>query len=133
MTTEQKVRCDCGTIEITTTGDPRVHAYCHCEDCRELLQVPFHSVLAWNPEQVAVTRGKEQLQTFQHPTKRMTRVFCRECGEVLYNTNAKGWKLISQLLYRKNNGNELPASHQSSAHFFYDRRIIDIDDALPKK
>ena len=43
-----------------------------------------------------------------------------------------GWKLVSQLLVRKCYDNELPAALQSNAHFFYDRRIIDIDDQIPK-
>nr|WP_242523623.1 GFA family protein [Microbulbifer salipaludis] len=115
------------------SGDPKVHAYCHCEDCRELLQVPFHSVNAWDPEKVEITRGREAVVEYQHPHKRMTRVFCKHCGEVLYNTNAMGWKLVSQLLYRKCNAGPLPVSFQSNAHFFYDRRVIDIDDGLPKQ
>jgi hypothetical protein len=63
----------------------------------------------------------------------MTRVFCRDCGEVLYNTNAMGWRLVSQLLVLKTNGNTLPESYQPNGHLFYDRRIIDIDDKLPKR
>ncbi|MFV8782017.1 GFA family protein [Microbulbifer sp. SA54] len=128
-----KVHCDCGSVELTAKGKPKVHAYCHCEDCRELLQVPFHSVLAWDPEKVEVTKGREDLVAFQHPHKRMQRIFCQHCGDVLYNTNAMGWKLISQLMFRKCNENTLPQAFQSNAHFFYDRRLIDIDDQLPKR
>ncbi|WP_114418447.1 GFA family protein [Marinospirillum perlucidum] len=115
------------------TGAPKVHAYCHCEDCRNLLQVPFHSVLAWDPEKVRITRGENFTRSFQHPQKKMTRVFCTQCGEVLYNTNAMEWKLVSQLLVRKTHNDQLPESYQPSAHFFYDRRILDIEDGLPKK
>ena len=133
MTEQHAVRCDCGAVQVTMTGTPKVHGYCHCEDCRDLLQVPYHSVLAWEAEQVEITRGAESVKTFQHPTKRMTRVFCSDCGEVLYNTNAMGWKLVSQLLVRKTNDHTLPDSYQPSSHFFYDRRIINIDDPLPKR
>ena len=133
MKEKHKVHCDCGAVEISMGGAPKVHAYCHCEDCRELLQVPYHSVLAWEADKVSIARGEQQLKTFQHPTKRMTRVFCLSCGEVLYNTNAMGWKLISQLLFMKVNGNDLPESCRPTAHFFYERRIVEIDDALPKR
>lgn len=128
-----KVHCDCHAVELTVKGDPRVHAYCHCEDCRELLQVPYHSVLAWDPDQVEITNGEQESIEFQHPHKRMKRIFCKHCGDVLYNTNAMGWKLVSQLLFRKCNEDTLPDSYVSNAHFFYDRRIIDIDDQLPKR
>ncbi|WP_165855694.1 GFA family protein [Marinobacter sp. JSM 1782161] len=133
MTEQHAVHCDCGAVEVTMTGTPKVHGYCHCEDCRDLLQVPYHSVLAWEAEEVEITQGAESVKTFQHPTKRMTRVFCSDCGEVLYNTNAMGWKLISQLLVLKNHDHTLPESYQPSGHFFYDRRIINIDDPLPKR
>ena len=133
MTETHQVHCDCGTVEVTMTGEPKVHAFCHCEDCRDLLQVPYHSVLAWEPEQVSVTKGEPSVKTFQHPSKRMTRVFCADCGELLYNTNAMGWKLVSQILVLKTNGYTLPESYQPNGHFFYDRRIVDIDDALPKR
>lgn len=133
MNEQHQVHCDCGTVEVTMTGSPKVHAYCHCEDCRELLQVPYHSVLAWEADEVEITRGEQHAKTFAHPSKKMTRVFCTDCGEVLYNTNAMGWKLVSQLLVLKTNGNKLPESFQPNAHFFYDRRIVDIDDPLPKR
>jgi hypothetical protein len=62
----------------------------------------------------------------------MTRVFCKHCGETVYNTNAMGWRLVSQLLIRKCNDDELPDALKSTSHFYYARRIVDIDDALPK-
>ena len=63
----------------------------------------------------------------------MTLVFCKHCGETVYNTNAMGWRLVSQLLIRKCNNDELPEEIRSNAHFFYDRRIVDIDDQLSKR
>ena len=133
MSEHHQVHCDCGEVEVTTSGAPRVHGYCHCEDCRELLQVPYHSVLAWEPDQVSIIKGEGDVIAYQHPRKRMTRVFCRHCGDVLYNTNAMGWKLISQLMFKKCNGDALPEGFESTSHFFYDRRVIDIADSLPKR
>ena len=114
------------------TGKPKVHAFCHCEDCRNLLDVPYHSVTAWDAENVEIAFGAEHAVEYRHPTLSMTRVFCRHCGETLYNTNAMGWKLVSQLLISKRNDGGLPQEFRSNAHFFYDRRIIDIDDPIPK-
>ena len=133
MTKQYKVHCDCGAVALSMTGSPKVHAYCHCEDCRTLLDVPYHSVTAWNADEVAVTSGKESIVEYQHPTLTMTRVFCKNCGETVYNTNAMGWRLVSQLLIRKCNNDELPEEFKSNAHFYYDRRIIDIDDQISKQ
>ncbi len=132
MSNQYKVRCDCGAVEVSMVGVPKVHAYCHCEDCRALLDVPYHSVVAWEPEKVSITSGQEHTFEYKYPTLAMTRVFCKHCGETVYNTNAMGWRLVSQLLIRKCNNDELPEELQSTAHIYYDRRIVDIDDQLPK-
>ena len=132
MNKQYQVQCDCGSVEVSMVAAPRVHAYCHCEDCRALLDVPYHSIVAWEPENVSITAGQEHAVEYQHPTLEMTRVFCKNCGETLYNTNAMGWKLVSQLLIRKCHNDKLPEELQSNAHFYYDRRIINIDDQLPK-
>lgn len=132
MSETYHAHCDCGSVEMEMDGKPRIQAFCHCEDCRTLLDVPYHSINAWDAEQVRVTKGEELLGTFQHPTLTMTRVFCTQCGETLYNTNAMGWRLVSQLLIRKCYANTLPEELASKTHFFYDRRIVDVNDSLSK-
>ena len=132
MSQNYQVQCDCGSVELSMQGAPRVHAFCHCEDCRNLLDVPYHSVTAWEGPNLDIARGAEHTVEYRHPTLAMTRVFCKHCGETLYNTNAMGWKLVSQLLISKRNNGELPEAFRSNSHFFYDRRIIDIDDQIPK-
>ncbi|NQZ32418.1 MAG: GFA family protein [Oceanospirillaceae bacterium] len=133
MSNQYQVQCDCAAVQLSMTGAPKVQAFCHCDDCRDLLQVPYHSVLAWDEKWVNITSGQEQVAEFQHPHKRMKRIFCKSCGEVLYNTNAMGWKLVSQLLLAKCNGGQLPAELASNAHFFYAKRNVDIEDGLPKR
>jgi hypothetical protein len=133
MNQSYSVSCDCGAVQLRLNGEPRVRGFCHCEDCRGLLDIPYHSVTAWEGESCEVVRGSDQLLSYQHPTKRMKRYFCAHCGETLFNTNAAGWRVVSQLLIRKNYGDELPAGLESRSHFFYDRRIVDIDDDLPKR
>ena len=61
----------------------------------------------------------------------MKKVFCRNCGDVLFNINGMGWRVVSQHLIRQSLG-DLPGSLESDKHFFYEQRIVDIDDALPK-
>lgn len=132
MSNSYQVHCDCGSIEVEMREAPRVHAFCHCEDCRDLLDVPYHSVVAWDAENVNITAGEAHAVEYKHPKLEMTRVFCKHCGETVYNSNAMGWRLVSQLLISKCNAGKLPTELQSNAHFFYERRIIDINDALPK-
>lgn len=130
---EYRIECDCGTVKVTLTGEPKVRGYCHCEDCRDLLKIPYHSVTAWEKEQVRVDKGGDELASFQHPTKRMKRFFCENCGETLFNSNAMDWRIVSQLLISKCHAGELPEPLRPTKHFFYGQRIIDIVDDLPKR
>ena len=126
------VQCDCQATELEMVGAPIVHAFCHCEDCRNLLDVPYHSINAWEAHNVNIVRGEEQTVEYKYPSLEMTRVFCKNCGEVLFNTNAMGWRLVSQLLISKCNDGVLPEELRSDAHYFYDRRIVNIEDHIAK-
>lgn len=132
MPNKYEIHCECGKVRIILDGLPRVKGYCHCEDCRNLLNIPFHSVTAWDKDQITIAQGSSSLISYQHPTLEMKRISCSICGEVLYNTNAMDWRVISQLLISKCNNYQLPVELHSDSHFFYSRRIIDIDDDLPK-
>ena len=133
MSDQFHVECQCSSIKVTMTGEPRVRGICHCEDCRNLLNVPYHSVTAWNKEQIQIDDGSEALASFQHPTKRMKRYYCANCGETMFNSNAMDWRIVSQLLIRKCYDNQLPKALKPEMHFFYGERIVDIDDDLPKR
>jgi hypothetical protein len=133
MSDRYKIECDCGGVKASLHGVPKVRGFCHCEDCRELLKIPYHSVTAWEKEQVNIDEGADQLIAFQHPTKRMKRFYCSNCGETLFNSNAADWRVVSQLLIRKCYGGELPEPLHSKMHFFYARRIVDVADDLPKR
>lgn len=126
------IQCDCGSVVASVNNRIVTTGFCHCEDCRELRQIPFFPVVAWEGNDLNIIKGAEHLEVFQHPTKRMKRAYCKHCGETIYNTNAMEWKIMSQPLIAKNNNGTLPNEFRSQAHFFYSRRVIDINDNLPK-
>lgn len=132
MENTYNVHCDCGAVELVITGQPIVHAYCHCVDCRELLNVPYHAVTAWKSRDVRIANGVDKLVEYQHPTLDMKRAYCADCGEVLFNTNSMGWRVVSQWFIAKCSDAGLPPELCSDKHFFYEQRVIDIDDELPK-
>ena len=131
-TNEHLVHCQCGAVEVKLGNSPIVHATCHCDDCRDLLDIPFHAVTAWNKDDFTIVKGENDLSVYQHPTLEMSRCFCRHCGETVFNTNAMDWRVVSQLLIAKCNNNEVPEALRSNRHFFYEQRVVDIRDDLPK-
>ena len=127
-----KIHCSCESIQATLSSKPIVHAYCHCTDCRELLGTPFHSVTAWNKQDVTIDKGADYLKAYQHPYLAMQKHYCSNCGDVVFNTNSMDWCVVSQLLISRCHDDELPEELASDKHFFYEQRVIDIDDGLPK-
>ena len=127
-----KVHCQCGAVEARLANSPIVHAVCHCEDCRDLLDIPFHALTAWDKDDVLIEKGENDLSIYNHPSLEMSRVFCRNCGETIFNTNVMGWRVVSQLLISKCNNNEIPENLRSDKHFFYEQRVVDIQDDLPR-
>ena len=129
---EYAIYCECKAVQASLSGSPIVHACCHCTDCRELLDIPFHSVTAWKPDSLTFVSGKDKLIAYQHPTLKMQKHFCFTCGEVLFNTNGMDWRIVSQLLIAKCNAGKLPDELRSDKHFFYEQRVVDVSDDLPK-
>ena len=129
---QYKVHCDCRATELTLKNEPIVHAYCHCQDCRELLDSPFHIPAAWTDDNAQVSRGKDNLIEYSLPGRKMKRYCCKHCGTTLFNTNMYDWTVISQVLFRKCHNNELPDELTPNKHFFYSERMVDIEDQLPK-
>ena len=102
------VNCKCGNVELSLNDKPIVHAYCHCKDCRDLLDIPYHSVTAWKKGNVSILKGTNDISIYQHPDLSMQKHFCNNCGEGLFNTDGMNWRVVSQLLISKCNNNELP-------------------------
>ena len=86
MTDSYSIKCDCGSVEMVLTGAPRVRGHCHCQACRTLLDVPYHSVTAWNADQLEVTNGVEALISFQHPNLKMKKIFCSSPAAKFFST-----------------------------------------------
>lgn len=132
MSDNYRLHCECGTVNFELSGQPRVRGHCHCEDCRDLHNLPYYSVTAWNSEQLEIKNGHDAVAEYQHPRLEMKRYYCKQCGETLFNSNAMDWRVVSQLLIRKCHGGVLPDELSPESHFYYGRRIVDIDDDLPR-
>jgi hypothetical protein len=72
-------KCFCGAVEVAVTGSPVAMGYCHCNSCRSWSAAPVNAFTLWKPEDVRVTKGAEQVATFQK-TKMSQRQYCKTCG-----------------------------------------------------
>ncbi|MEN3293252.1 MAG: hypothetical protein V7642_2505, partial [Burkholderiales bacterium] len=71
--------CCCGAGQLTVSGEPVGMGYCHCESCRSWSASPVNAFTLWKPEAVQVTRGADNIGTY-NKTPRSNRKWCKTCG-----------------------------------------------------
>ncbi len=72
-------KCFCGAVELAVVGEPVIMGYCHCASCREWSAAPVNAFTIWKPEHVRITKGADNLGTFNR-TDRSFRKWCKSCG-----------------------------------------------------
>ena len=79
MADKYRGSCFCGAVEIEVTGAPAAMGYCHCRSCRHWSAGPVNAFTLWQPDAVKVTKGKENLITY-NKTPVSYRKTCKTCG-----------------------------------------------------
>jgi hypothetical protein len=127
MSIEQSYKgsCFCGAVEFTVSGEPVGMGYCHCESCRHWSAGPVNAFTLWKPEAVQVTRGADNIGTY-NKTPRSYRKWCKTCGGHLF-TDHPGMGLID--VYAA----VIPdLAYSPGVHVHYQETVLRIMDGLPK-
>lgn len=120
-----KGSCFCGAVEVTVTGAPAAMGYCHCESCRHWSAGPVNAFTLWKPEAVRVTRGADNIGTF-NKTPGSARKWCKSCGgHLMADHPGLGLTDVYAAL--------LPdLSFQPGVHVNYQEAVLRIHDGLVK-
>jgi hypothetical protein len=127
MSIEQSYKgsCFCGAVEFTVSGEPVGMGYCHCESCRHWSAGPVNAFTLWKPEAVQVTRGADNIGTY-NKTPRSYRQWCKTCGGHLF-TDHPGMGLID--VYAA----VIPdLAYSPGVHVHYQETVLRIKDGIPK-
>jgi hypothetical protein len=112
-------------VEFTVTGEPVAMGYCHCDSCRKWSAGPVNAFTLWNPDTVRVTRGAEQIGTY-NKTPRSTRKWCKSCGGHIF-TEHPGLGVTD--VYAA----VLPdLRFDGAVHVHYQETVLRIRDGAPK-
>ena len=117
--------CFCGAVQLKVTGEPVAMGYCHCESCRSWSAGPVNAFTLWHPEAVEVTRGADNIGTF-NKTPNSYRKWCKTCGGHLF-TEHPTLKLTD--VYAATIA-DFP--YQPGIHVHYQESRLPIRDGLPK-
>ena len=119
-------KCFCGAVELTVTGEPTVMGYCHCADCRAWSAGPVNAFTIWPPEAVRITKGAENVGSYQK-TEKSVRKWCTVCGGHLL-TEHPLWRLTDVYAAVVP---DLP--FKPALHVNYESTVLPMRDGLPKQ
>lgn len=120
-----KGSCFCGAVAFTVSGEPAATGYCHCQSCRHWSAGPVNAFTLWKPDAVHVTRGADNIGTF-NKTPQSYRKWCKTCGGHLFTEHPEMGlidvyaALIPELAY------------SPGVHVHYQETVLRIRDGLPK-
>jgi hypothetical protein len=117
--------CFCGAVQVEVTGEPAGMGYCHCGDCRQWSAGPINAFSLWKPDQVKVTKGADQIDTY-HKTENSYRKWCKTCGgHIMTEHPGMGMFDVYAAI--------LPdLKFQPALHVFYGETRLPVKDGLPK-
>lgn len=132
--TDQKTRmctCECGSVSYAVPEKPLFRMFCHCTICQKFNDAAFGDIFVYRASDIE--RPEESLVDFDtyRPPPNVRRGKCAACLKPaieLLNT-----PLLPSLILVPGNMhqglNRLPAA---KGHVFYQSRMADFDDSLPK-
>ena len=121
-----KGRCFCGAVELQVVGPPAAAGYCHCSSCRKWSASPVNAFTLWPPSAITITRGADQLATY-NKTERSFRKWCKHCGGHVL-TEHPHWGLVD--VYAAVIA-DFPFAAQ--LHVNYGETVLPLHDGLPKQ
>jgi hypothetical protein len=117
--------CFCGAVQFTVSGEPAGMGYCHCESCRRWSAGPVNAFTLWKPDAVKVTRGADNIGTYNQ-TSRSFRKWCKSCGGHVF-TEHPAWGLTDVYAATLR---DFP--YHAGVHVNYQETVLRITDGLPK-
>ena len=127
----QDCACLCGASRFTVRGNPIGRFFCHCTICQKAYGKPFADVTYFRASSVKLPDNQPIAFRRHRAPPAMRRGACAKCGNPVVNLLGFPRALALAFVPSQNfpEAADLPAP---GAHIFYDRRVADIADAVPK-
>lgn len=122
--------CDCGTFSFKTSKAPTARFVCHCLFCQDFTGEEFSDVTVLLGYQIEMKGTDDLIHKKYRLPPNLNRTLCAKCGKPAMETMGAGpLKLVfvpSKIFVEQE---LLPPVR---LHVFYNRRVADVADDLPK-
>ena len=131
-----RARCLCGTVRYEARADPVDAKICHCRTCQVLHGAPMQWAAIFHKSDVRFTAGEGRLQFYNSALDVPERILpckvrCGRCGTLIADDGRRMW-LAFPGLFDFGTPAHVPGAFKPTCHIFYDMRVMDIEDGLPK-
>jgi hypothetical protein len=124
--------CECGRVRIEASRVPPARFYCHCTTCQRMYRAPYGDITgSWSPA-IRVVQGADALRWERHrwlPVS-VRRGVCGTCGAPVLGRLQVPPAMLTFVPARV--WDDPGALPPSSGHIFWQSRVADVDDDLPK-
>ena len=121
-----KGSCYCGAVQVTVQGPPAAAGYCHCAECRKWHSAPINAWGIWPKANVTI----EGPIITSKISERSHRVSCSKCGGCVANIKPTVDMIVVYPMTLA--GPEATFKYKPTFHIFYEERVMDVSDGLPK-
>ena len=124
--------CSCGNARFEARAAPLFRALCHCTICQRFNAAPFADVVVYAASDVtAPPDGAIAYDTWKPPPN-VQRGKCVRCGDpAIEQFAAPLFPKLTMVPAAMHAGDT--ALPEPAMHMFYDKRVTDADDDLPKR
>ena len=123
-------RCDCGTFSFETRRAPAARFVCHCLFCQDFTGEAFSDVSVLMARHIEMKGTADLIHKKYRLPPNLNRTRCPTCGKPAMETMGAGpLKLVFVPSKRFAESSLLPPIR---LHVFYNRRVADVADELPK-
>ena len=127
---QHQCQCSCGETKFIVNGLPLMRGFCHCSICQEYNQAPFADISVYRARDVVLHDPQSVEYKAYKPPPAVQRGKCKSCGkpaiETMHIFPLPKLVIIPTINLHKE------CLIDPALHVFYDRRVSEIEDDLPK-
>jgi hypothetical protein len=131
MDDRRNCKCFCGSVRFNARGRPIFRGFCHCTICQAFNQAPFADVTLFRSKDVDMPDPASLQYKTYRPPPAVQRGKCLACGRPAIEF-LRIFPMPKLIIVPSANILDATLVPDPSLHIFYNRRVADIVDNLPK-